>query len=93
MSTTKKNEQLRQTAVSGGFFDNQFIGKQDSNGIELMNGDKIEIEVCKPDGANRSGVYHKGTIIYKNTAFCILKEDGRITPITNYAHYCKITKK
>jgi len=73
-------------------FENILIGRLDSNGIELRNNDDITIEVCKPDGFNRSGVYHKGKIVYDNTSFCILKKDSRITPLTNYAHSCKITK-
>jgi hypothetical protein len=73
-------------------FESILIGKLDSNGIELRNNDKIIIEVCKPDGFNRSGVYHEGKIVYENTAFCILNNKLRITPLTNYSYNCKVTK-
>jgi len=72
------------------------IGKKDSNGIELKNGDNIIIEVCKPDGFNRSGVYHKGVIVYENCAYCLkverVKDVYNINPICNYSSTCKITK-
>lgn len=73
-------------------FENVLIGKSDINGNELKNGDEITIEVCKPDGFNRGGVYHKGKIIYENMAFCILNTESRTTPLTNYASTCGITK-
>jgi hypothetical protein len=94
-SDTNQAEQLNETAVNNSIFHNISIDKKDSNGIELKNGDNIIIEVCKPDGANRSGVYHKGEIVYENCSFSIKikrnEETFDINPLSNYASYCKIT--
>lgn len=91
----EQNQPLHKTSVNSSIFNNAFIGKKDSNGIELKNGDNIIIEVCKPDGANRNGVYHKGQIVYKNCSFSIKmkrnEETFDINPLSNYASYCKIT--
>jgi hypothetical protein len=96
-SDTIQAEQLNKTAVNSSIFNNSFICKKDSNGIELKNGDNIIIEVCKPDGANRNGVYHKGQIIYENSSFSIKikrnEDTFDINPLSNYASYCKITLK
>lgn len=94
-SDTNQAEQLKETAVNSSIFHNALIGKKDSNNIELKNGDNITIEVCKPDGANRNGVYHKGQIVYENCSFSIkIKRNAEtfdINPLSNYASYCKIT--
>lgn len=94
-SDTNQAEQLNETAVNSSIFYKALIGKKDSNGIELKNGDNIIIEVCKPDGANRNGVYHKGQIVYENCSFSIKikrnEETFDINPLSNYASYCKIT--
>lgn len=73
-------------------FKNVSIGKLDSAGLELKNGDEIIIEVCKPDSFNRAGIYHKGKIVYRDTAFCIRISELIFTPLVNYAYNCKITK-
>lgn len=66
------------------------IGIKDINGLDLFNGDTIEINVAKK-------VKHKGEIIYDYGAFCLKtprNETGlfNITPLRNYAPYCTITK-
>ena len=66
------------------------IGIKDHKGIELFNGDTIEIEVSE-------NVVHKGEIVYDYGAFCLKfprREPGlyNIFPLHNYASYCKITK-
>ena len=66
------------------------IGIKDCNGLELFNGDTIEINLSKK-------VKHRGIIIYDFGAFCLKtprKEERlfNITPLRNYASYCKITK-
>ena len=71
-------------------FSNVKIGIKDCNNIDLFNGDIIEIKVAK-------NVIHKGEIIYENGAFSIkVKRNGSglfmVTPLCNYASYCKITK-
>jgi len=78
-------------------FENELIGKKDSTGIELRNGDNISIEVSKPIGSNLGGVYHVGEIIFNNCAFSLkwkrYDDVFNITPLCNYAPYCKITKQ
>ena len=71
-------------------FNNVEIGKLDSNGISLFNGDTIRVDVCK-------GVSHVGIIIYENMSFCLKSPRNEIDlfnviPLGNYAPYCKITK-
>ncbi len=74
------------------YFKNYFIGIKDSNGVELINGDKIIIEIVKPSALSRAGVYHEGNIVYENGAFCI--DTGKnVNALFNYAKGCKITKK
>lgn len=71
-------------------FLNSKIGITDCKGLELFNGDTIVIDVAK-------NVKHKGIIVYDYGAFCLKvprNEKGlyNITPLRNYASYCKITK-
>jgi len=71
-------------------FRNIKIGIKDCNGLELFNGDEIVIDVTKD-------VKHKGIIVYDYGAFCLKsprreKDLFNITPLRNYASYCKITK-
>lgn len=71
-------------------FQNIKIGIKDCNGLELFNGDTIKINVAKD-------VTHKGIIVYNYGAFCLKRlrcgEDTYdVTPLCNYAIYCKITK-
>lgn len=77
-------------------FNNALIGKNDSNNLPLKNGDTIQIEVCKPDAFNRAGVYHRGVIVFENSAFSIKTKRTEsvfdIKPLCNYAPYCKITQ-
>ncbi len=65
------------------------------NETAFKTGDNIIIEVCKPDGFNAKGVYHKGELIFTDNAFSIKREvsegNHEITPISYYASYCKIT--
>ena len=66
------------------------IGIKDCNGLELFNSDTIAIQVAE-------NVTHIGIIVYDYGAFCLKvprKEKGlfKITPLRNYASYCKITK-
>ena len=80
----KMNESLQTT------YKNMKIGIKDFNGLELFNGDTITIDVAKD-------VKHEGVIIYDYGAFCLKvprKEKGlfNITPLRNYALYCKLTK-
>ena len=98
MTDISKNTQVPQcvqTDVSSSVYDNMLIGKKDSNGIELKNGDIIIIEVCKPDCFNRNGVYHKGEIVFKDCAFSIKRKRNEgtydITPLCHYVSTCKIT--
>jgi hypothetical protein len=95
ISKNSENKQTCETAVNISVFENVLIGKKDSNGIELKNGDNITIEVCKPNGANKRGVYHKGQIVYENCSFSIkMKRVGEIfdiNPLSNYASFCIIT--
>lgn len=86
---------MNKADVSSSIYDNMLIGKKDSNGIELKNGDKITIEVCKPDGFNRNGVYHNGEIVFKDCAFSIKRKRNEgtydIVPLCHYVSTCKIT--
>jgi len=71
-------------------FQNIKIGIQDSNGLELFNGDTIVIDVSKD-------VKHGGVIVYNYGAFSLKhprQEENlfNVTPLVNYASYCKITK-
>ena len=71
-------------------FQNAKIGIKDCNGLELFNGDTINIDVAKD-------VKHEGVIVYYYGAFCLKvprneKDLFNVTPLTNYASYCKITK-
>lgn len=68
------------------------IGVRDSRGIELRNGDEVEVEYCHGGEGN---IYHKnGTIMYHPPKFVILLdifEDG-LTPF-DFNYFTKITKK
>lgn len=84
IKTNKMTEALENT------FQNIKIGITDCNGLELFNGDTIVIDVTK-------NVKHQGIIVYDYGAFCLKvprNEKGlyNITPLRNYASYCKITK-
>lgn len=73
-------------------FINALIGKKDINGIDLKEGDRIDIEICKPSAINRERIYRNGVIVYHDAAFCIKEENGQTTPITNFAPACVIKK-
>ena len=65
------------------------------NETAFKTGDNIILEVCKPDGFNAKGVYHKGELIFIDNAFSIKRETSKgsheITPLSCYAAYCKRT--
>jgi len=66
------------------------IGIKDVNGLELFNGDNVEIYVS-------SNTKQTGTIVYDYGAFCLKAKRNdtgteTITPLRNYASYCIITK-
>ena len=70
------------------------IGKVDINDKQLKEGDKIEIEICKPSAVSHRGVYLKGIIIYshKDMAYAIKEDSGRVTPLCNFAPKCEFKK-
>ena len=77
-----------------GYFDNVMIGKVDINDKQLKEGDRIEIEICKPSALNHERVVKKGIIIYsvKDMAYAIKEDNGRTTPLCNFAPKCEFKK-
>ena len=77
-----------------GHFENVMIGKVDINDVQLKEGDKIEIEICKPSAINSERVCRKGIIVYshKDMAYAIKEDSGRVTPLCNFAPKCEFKK-
>lgn len=73
------------------FIVEQYIGIKDQDGQEIYEGDQLEILITK-------GVVHKGIVVYDYGAFCLkrksdfAKDKFDVTPLTNYALRCIITK-
>lgn len=68
--------------------------KTDVNGIVLQEGDYIEIEICAASAFNPNRVVKKGKISwsYIMMAYCLSEENGDLTPLCNFAPYCKFKK-